>query len=84
MLLVFLLLAVLAGLANVWPMALASAVLGALLHAAQNADDAVADTANTAAEGASAGTAVLLLLMWVGVGLVGLVVLGLATTEVLR
>lgn len=87
MLLGFLLLAMLAGLAGVWPMALAAAALGGLLHVAQRTDDAVSaeDTANAAAEGTStsAGKALLLLLMWLAVGLAGLVVLGWATMEVL-
>lgn len=65
--------------AGLWPMALAGAVLGLLVLDGQRTDDAV----SAEADGGGVVGALGLLVMWVVIGLIGLVVLGVATTAVL-
>lgn len=73
-----------AAIAGVWPMALAGAVLGLLVLAGQRTDDAVSvETADAEAGAGGVVRALGLMVMWAVIGLIGLVVLGVATMAVL-
>lgn len=73
-----------AAVVGVWPMALAGVVLGLLVHVGQRTDETVSvDQPEDDAGAGDLARALGLLVMWTVIGLIGLVVLGVATMAVL-